>query len=349
MPTQNVLPSSKSNDAVVNLIHLKLFHHFQTCTQKTLLLKPEVWERALQLSFRYELLMNAVLCVASRHLAFLKPEDTTHSTAAASHLSRALSLFRQALSNTLASTHIDAFLATSILLQVEVWTSTDFYSSREDGVSSFDPSRDRIFSLNSSLKQVFLKSIPLISNQRSTILPHIAHNPRVALAEAAQISDSTLADYQNIFSYHRPLTSELLNVPLPYIRGRGLASSSLWQDHVPKIKEQHNPIHDGYMNVVTELCLILSYIPEAQPPDSISAESPLLPDLARYIFSFPVLCRGPFASMIQQSNPYALLLLYHFYRAVRILLPPNECWWAYKRATLSETILKEWLTREIAK
>jgi hypothetical protein len=80
--------------------------------------------------------------------------------------------------------------------------------------------------------------------------------------------------------------------------------------------------------------------------DRRQARTPLLPGLVRYIFTFPVMCRGSFALMFQQSDPHALLLLYHFYRAVRILLPTDECWWTYKRAAPSETVLKEWSIRE---
>lgn len=293
--------------------------------------------------------MNAILCLAARHLTILQPEDATYPTAAASHLSRALSRFRHELSDIFTPFHLDAFIATSSLLQYEVWTSTDFFSPQDDGVVSLDPARDRIFALSSGLKQVFLKSVPLASDQPSVFMPHIRHNPRNILVEAAQISNGTLAKYQDFFSYHRPLNLELLNIPLPYIRGTDLNIANPWQERVPKLQDPLDPVLDGYAPIVTELCLILSFLPEARPPESVSTELPLLPELARYIFSFPLLCRGPFASMIHQSNPHALLLLYHFYRAVRILLPPSECWWAHRRATLSETVLKEWLIGESAK
>ena len=349
MPAQILLPSSGSTDAVVNLLHLKLFHHFQTCTRQTLLLAPEVWEHALQLSFQFEFLMNAFLCVAAHHLATLQPEDATYPTAAASHLCRSLSRFRCELSDNFASIHIDAFIATSLLVQYETWTSPDFFSPQDDAVVSFDPSRDRIFAFSSSLKQVFLKSVPLLLVQPSVVMPHLQYDPTDILLRAAQISKGTLAQYQDYFSYHRPLNLELLNIPLPYTRGTDLANSNLWQHRVLKIQDAPDPIEDEYAPVITRLCLILSFLPEARPPESISAQSSLFPELARYILSFPVMCHGLFASMIQQSDPHALLLLYHFYRAVRILLPPGEFWWAHKRATVSETGLKEWLTKESAK
>lgn len=226
MPTQTqpLLPSSKPTDAIVNLSHLKLFHHFQTCTQQTLLLPPEFWEQSLQLCFQFEFLMNAMLCVTARHLAFLQPDDTTYPTAAANHLSRALSLFRHELSH-FNSTHLDAFIATSILLQYEVWTSTDFCSPQDDREVSFDPAKDRIFALSSGMKEVFLKSVPLISSQPSVLLTYLAYSPRDVLVEAAQISNDKLARYQALFSYNCPLSLEQLNIPLPFTRDAGLAFS----------------------------------------------------------------------------------------------------------------------------
>ncbi|KAI1374105.1 hypothetical protein F4677DRAFT_447752 [Hypoxylon crocopeplum] len=349
LPAQSPLPGFRSTDAIVNLHHMKLFHHFQTYTRQTLMLTSEVWDHTLQLSFQFEFLMNTILCVTARHLAFLHPEDTTYPSAAASHLCRALPGFRHQLSNSFSSTHIDAFIATSLLLQYEAWTSTDPSSHMDDDDVSFDPTRDRVFAMGSSLKEVFLKCVPLISDQPSKFLPLLRYNPMDKLVAAARISNSTLANYQEYFSYHRPINLELLTIPLPYLRSTDLALSDLWQHHIPQRQNELDPIGDGYEPAIARLCLVLSFLPEAQPPDYVSAESTLFSDLARYILSFPVTCHGPFASMVQKRDPHALSLLYHFYHATRRLLPPGEYWWAHKRATVSEANLKEWLTEESIK
>ncbi|KAF2793238.1 hypothetical protein K505DRAFT_244824 [Melanomma pulvis-pyrius CBS 109.77] len=355
MSAQNLLPSSSaSTGTVVNLLHLKLFHHFQTSTHQTLLFTPDVWAHASQLSFSFSFLMDAILCVAARHLAFLHPEDPTYPAAAAGHLGRALCGFRVELSNELTSTHLDVFIVTSVLLQFEMWTNIDFFSPRNNDVASFDPSRDRIFAFSSSLKQVFLRSFPVSSIQSSVFMPHIRNSPLDNLVGTAQISSGTLANFQDFFAYDHPLTLDLLNVPLPYTRGIDWVNLDAWKNHVHDTQDTPDLIKDGYMPVITRLCLILSFLSEASPPDSLSSKSPLLVGLARYMHSFPAMCNAsfvsmchsPFASMVHQSDPHALLLLYHFYRAVRILLPPNEYWWAHKRATVLETVLKEWLIAE---
>ncbi|KAI0133848.1 hypothetical protein BJ170DRAFT_176849 [Xylariales sp. AK1849] len=344
VPTQTPFFNFGSTDASVNLIHLKLFHHFHTCTRQTLLLSPEIWGHALQLCFEFEFLMNAILCVAARHLAIIRPADSTYSIAAASQSCRASSQLRYELSKGFNSIHIDAFIATTLLLQYEIWTSTDLDLPQYHGVITYD----RIFEFSSSLKQVFIKTVPLACGQPSVLMQHIRQSPINILARATQISNVTLARYQHFFSYRRPLNWQLLSFPLLSTQGTDEVNFEPWQLCVPQTQGVPDQIEDGYVPVIDHLCLIMSFLPEARSPNSVSTESPILPGLARYIHSFPVLCSGPFASMVQRSDPHALLLLYHFYRAVRILLPSDQYWWAHKRATVSEAALKQWLARESA-
>lgn len=285
---------------------------------------PDAWEHALELGSEYDFLMNAILCISARHLAVLLPEDLKYPAAAATHLCQALVQFRQELSGDFTSTHIDAFIATSVLLQFEIWTNTE---SIQDG--SFRPFKDPFFSFSASLKEVFLKALPLLKNQTSVFLPHFQQSPIPPLQEAAQISTSTAAAYQDFFSCKEFIGMGKLKPP-PHDRGGELAS--LWEYGHPEI--------DGFEPIINHICLILSFLPEAAPGDVKS----FLPYLTKYIVSFPVIVRGFFPAMVHQCDPHALVLLYHFYRAVRILLPLESCWWARNRAIVSEIVLKDWLT-----
>jgi hypothetical protein len=323
---------------------MELFHHFQTHTQRTLLFTPDVWDHVLQLSLQFDFLMNALLGISARHLTFLRPEVAIYPTAAASHLCRALSLFRDNLSGNFSSTHLDAFVATSLLLQYAVWTSIDFVSRGDDGVEVVDPEKDSIFSFSSGLKEVFLKCMPSSLHQPSVFMPLIRRNPWPILAKAASISDGTLTMFQEFFS-QSPFNLDMLNIPLPYIREDNPNFEALWEEGVPEAHIDADPRENAYASVVTRLCLIMSFLPESQPPEPISAKSPLLPEMARVIYSFPMACRGQYAEMVKRSDPHALLLLYHFYRTARKLLPRNECWWVHQRASVGEEILRESLIR----
>jgi hypothetical protein len=290
---------------------------------------PDTWGNALQLCSEHEFLKNAILSISARHLAFLQPEAQKYPTVAANHLYRAIAQLREELSERPSSTHPDAFIATSILLQFEIWTNTDF---DQDGV--FDPSAEHFFTFNLSLKKVFLKKASLLSNRPSEFLKNIQHNPMLKLIEQAQISNATVVDHQRFFSRKLPFNADMFK-PLQYTHGTVLANP--WGDHRKETT--------GYASVINHLCLILSFVPEA----GADAVTSLLPELTRYIASFPLICGKHFAEMVHQSDPHSLLLLYPFYRAVKILLPPGQCWWAQKRATVSEIILKEWLIRKCMK
>jgi hypothetical protein len=302
--------------------------------------------QVLQLSHRFDFLMNTILCISAHHLATLL-SDESYTMTAASQVCRALSQFRYQLSHNFASLHLDAFIATSLLLQHEIWSNTDFLLRHHDGVPLYDPSRERVFAVSSSMKQVFLKSLPLLAEQPSFFALQHQENPVDRLSASARISYSTLEMVQNFFSYQRKPGLPMLDVPFPYTRTSDAAKEDAWQSHITNLENSPDPLENGYASAVARLCLILSFLPEAQPPESIDNSSALLPVLARCILSFPVMCRGPFTSMVQQGDPHALILLYHLYRATRILLPPEPFWWAHKRATLSETALREWLAREV--
>lgn len=345
MPPRALPLRLHSKESDVNFLHLKLYHHFQTYTIQTLLFSPEVWEHALQLSFQFDFLANAILCISARHLSVLLPEDSSYSTTAAAHLGHALSQFRHRLSGDFKSTHIDAFIATSLLLQYEIWTSIDDYSSPQDDSISFGMPRDRIFAFCSSLKKMFLNCVPMICDQPSVFMPYITHDSRNVLIETAEISHNTLTAYQTIFSYERPLSANSFSPRISHTQGTNLATSEEWQHSTLNTTEIASPIDNCYKPIVTQLCLILSFLPESQPPNSIDLRFPMIPELVKHIHSFPVICHGCFNSMIQQGDPHALLLLFHFYRAVRILIPENECWWVHRRARVSEVALKDCLMR----
>jgi hypothetical protein len=327
VPLVSTLSSSPAT--TLNSRHLELFHHFEKYTQKSLLFPPDVWGNALQLCSEHEFLKNAVLCISARHLAFLQPENAKYPAVAASHLYKTISQLREELSKRSTSIHPDAFIATSFLLQLEIWTNTEF---ARDGV--FDPSGEHFFTFNLSLKKVFLEKVSLLSNRPSVFLPKIQYNPMLKLIEQAQISTSTIGEFQTFFSRELPYNAEMFQ-PVPYKHGTVLANP--WGDHRKETS--------GYESVINHICLILSFLPEAGTDDTTL----VLPELTRYIASFPLISGRYFAEMVHRRDPHSLLLLYHFYRAVRILLPADQCWWAQKRAAVSEIILKECLMRECVK
>ncbi len=227
-PPSSGLLSKTGSAEQVNLFHMKLFYHFQTKTIPTLCMGREVWEQALEQSFRFEALMHAILCISARHLSFLFPEEPRYSAAATTHLSKTLSLHRFDLSTDFSAANVDALMTTAILLHYEMWTNADFISLGMDGDTSLDLTKDFIFKLSAGLKQVFANSIRFVFDKPSVFAKQIRYSPRSVLFGAAKISRQTLARFHEFFDYDRPLCLEMLNVPLPYVRGTDLAGEECW-------------------------------------------------------------------------------------------------------------------------
>ncbi|PKK53990.1 hypothetical protein CI102_1207 [Trichoderma harzianum] len=344
------------SDEVVNMLHMKLFHNFQHQTIPTLLFDSGAWETAMQLSFSFPSLMHAILCASARQLSFLFPDEQKYATAATTHLIKTLCLFRDDLSSELTPSNVDAFMVTTALLHMEMWSNVECVVFGPDGAMSYDPLQDRVFQHSLGVLHVFLSCTPLSLQVSSPLMPHIRHSSRNVLVNAAKLSRKSLENFRWFFSYERPLSPSLLSVPLPFVRESDLAPEDFWAVEIPKLAEigpskskEAGYSLKGYYGIVDRLCLILSFLPEAQDEEYEGLSPELTTNLSRYLIIFPVLCDQQFVSMVRHGDPHAMVLLYHFYRAVRILVPSTEHWWAQRRARLAEKAIQQWLFRECAR
>ncbi|KIW20710.1 hypothetical protein PV08_01287 [Exophiala spinifera] len=362
-PTQpvNLETGPSPMGANVNLLHMELFHHFQTSTQHTLVGESEFWAYAIRLSFHFDYVMNAILCVAARHRASLQPGGTMYATAANNHLSRALVRFRHEMARPFPSMHLDAFILTSRLLHYEIWMGDDVKRPQEDVciMHGRDALTDRLFSYCSSMKQVFLKCVPPAFAQPSVCISHMQHNsPIEFLTAMSEQKNSNLRNQYRNRLLHSPISPELLDLSSIVGTEPAKDTSNKFAEATSALSEHEDGEGEiaEYERPVSGLSLLLSFLPgghsqsEGEPQNVNSSHvETILPKLASYILLFPVQCYGPFASKVQQSDLRALIVLYHFYRAVRILLPSRVYWWAHHRARASEQILHDWLTRQMSR
>ncbi|KAI0468013.1 hypothetical protein F4859DRAFT_222487 [Xylaria cf. heliscus] len=350
MPTRAPSSSLGSTDATVNLVHIKLFHHFQTSTRQTLLCGQEAWDYVLQLSFEFDYLMNAIISIAARHLAVIHPNDPTYTTIAASHLCRASSGLRDELTKGSTSIHFDAFLATSILFYYDTWTNTDYFlPNQEDGALS-NAWTDCVFGFSSSLKKTLLTGFQRPWEQPSVFRQSLTRNHGDEIAAVIQTSPDKLAAYEDFFSYSRPLSMEMLNKPPTNAVNETQIDLGSGPDHVFQSQVSLDPEEDAYIAVVRRLCLILPFLSHGESLDSTYNPDPssMRPLLAQFTLSFPLLGWSAFPTLIERGDSHALFLLYHFYRAVRILLSHKDWWWAHKRAVVAEGVLRERLVNIIS-
>ena len=336
LPSRHIEPlpplQQVSSRTTTDEIGAKLLHHFIAFTIDTLPFPDYVWKHTLQLTPQFDFLQDIVLGISARHLSVLQPEVATHHAAASKYLSRTLFRFRKALSKDLASNHIDAFVATSFLLQHEVWASGELPTV------SNDETTDPLFIISASLKGVFLKCLCKAPRESSVFVDHLPRDPARALSQAPQMGVLDKVERQNLFSATCPINSEL---PGPLLTGHDYSQAVSEECRCLALGQGRRAVERA-APLIKHLSMILAFLPDFSTY-SIEAQrtSQLWRDLSLYIFSFPVRCRSYFTGDAEpQDHQCRLLLLYHFYRAVRILLRDKQFWWAQGRVRASEALLK---------
>lgn len=148
--------------------------------------------------------------------------------------------------------------------------------------------------------------------------------------KAARVTTNTLEAFLTHFSREQALRPDLLDVPIPCRQGTDLAPQDCFYAPAPDCMSGSKELEESeaYACILPRLCLLSSFLPKAHegPPDFADH----LPDIARYIFTFPVLCSRAFAKMVKRSDPMAILILHHFDRVSGRLLPRTNFWWAQK-------------------
>jgi hypothetical protein len=329
----------------VNMLHMKLFHHFETVTRHTLCFQS-VWKKALGWSLEYEALMQAILSISAKHLAHLCPEEPVYGVAAASHLAQTLSVFRRDINQKFTASNIDSFMATSILIYFELWTETEFLVTDSAGQTALDLSKDTVFPLAGGLVEIFKSAGPVLYEKPSTFVAEIMHSPRQSLNSASRLSKEMLASCQTFFSHAHPLRYEQLSAASVFNGNLTLEPSK--QPAEQPFEGEDNFFVD-HKDAVCRLAVLLSFLPEIQGPEFPEISEQLTPDLTRYSFTFLIYIHGYAEKTIRRQDPKGLLLLYHFYRTVRILLGGPDSWWTHKRARILEPLLERRLRSEFHK
>jgi hypothetical protein len=134
----------------------------------------------------------------------------------------------------------------------------------------------------------------------------------------------------------------------PAASGESSVSTAL-QAMFPK----HLNTRTAFEGIVRRLSPILCWLsPLAISTTDVAIQASAMPrkaDFQRLFFAFPILCCEPFLELMMKGDSRALVLLYHFYRAARILLLTQESWWANERSRVLEgLILREMESRGLS-
>ncbi|KAK3313886.1 hypothetical protein B0H66DRAFT_607127 [Apodospora peruviana] len=180
-------------------------------------------------------------------------------------------------------------------------------------------------------------------------------SPTFSSPTFSSTSSDTIFDNGTAWPNDVPFNMQSLN-------GHVFKVATLWQSY--KMGEifvesagQHNKTleRDAYERLAVRLAVAIAFIEDRDasggcPASSIFATGPTPPDCARsvltqadivrYVLTFPMLCFGPFLPLISGGDSRALVLLFHIYRVVGILLPTDEHWWCRRRAKVMESMIR---------
>lgn len=165
---------------------------------------------------------------------------------------------------------------------------------------------------------------------------HMGQNPYSCSHAASSESAETLA------LYHDTTIEGMRDALLKLHADHGLATPQSQSGVLALGLKFAMPQRTAFERVARRLSPVLCCLATPRVSAEVSSHSTAMPkraDLQRLLFTFPVFCCGPMLEMIAKGDARALVLLFHFYRAVRVLLPTEETWWAAERSRRLEGLI----------
>ncbi|OCK83170.1 hypothetical protein K432DRAFT_423561 [Lepidopterella palustris CBS 459.81] len=370
--------------ADVNMLQMKLFHHFGALTARTLIFGAEVWRnKVMVMSFKHDFLMHAILVVSATHLDYLDPHNPINRKASVFHLSKALQLFRHELSQPLTKDNADPLMATAILLFHHAWANIDFvypsfsfenFNPDDPSSYSLDLSMDPVFTLASGVRDLFMSAMSYLTSYTSIFSVNTFHRPPNAIIRAAGRSTKAAEEIEMLLKqyffgirntstppssqvplddFHHSLIETIVHTPDPEIQKAWIGIIERIQP-AEESNEDDRAIFSAYMEASNRLSPLLSLcgsqthkggigsedlpsmILPSPSPDPVALHQSIVPDIARYFFSFPVRSLPVFNTLVRQNDPRAYMVLLYFYRSMRSLVPSQTYWWSRPRADFME-------------
>ena len=316
--------------------------------------------------------MHALLLVSAKHLFFLSPDNSECQQASLFHLSRALPRYREEVVNPLSSKNSDPVMAASFLILYFVWSDVDSFDSEDSACFV----KDQLFAMTPGVREMFISANAFLSSGQSIFSESTAYHPKLLIDKVAGQCSQKPSHFQQYFceAYQKPGDSSIMeiredskrNIPeFSEIRAREgqIDHNDLWY----AVTRPHDPCLIGFLDAVVRLAPLSSIASELQTsckgaqdhksgtPGSPEeeAETHVLPgsslptaDLARYIFSWPIVCSPGVLSLLARKDEGMIFVLNELYKTIKIILP-KKYWWAYKRADKMASILKECLLRNL--
>ncbi|KAE8452079.1 hypothetical protein EG329_002245 [Mollisiaceae sp. DMI_Dod_QoI] len=285
----------------------ELIRHFEMFTSRFLALSPTIWySEVLTAGLHEDYLMSAVMLVAATHINHQLPKDDPGRRPVLYHFLNALSGLRNALTEPITGSRLDAIISCSILLIHHSWSCIDVtLDNQKDIASLFTES----FSLFHGLKDCVMAGYA--QHILSTTAWHktFAHSPRTTLTEYIRIHKPRDCDFLQKVSHSM----------LCGLKTYDSACSSA-----------------DNMNALSRLSLVLHAIKLAYPDIEGSG---VADDIYRFLLTWPPFCTKGFMDQVKENNPASLLILLYYYAAI-VSVFSGKLWWMRDRALLMYTKLR---------
>ncbi len=246
-----------------------------------------------------------------------------------------------------------------VLIHHMSWMNLEFLQTQASGPDlPLDLSEDHVFLLAGGVRQVFLLCMPYFRSNQSVFITAASYKPCDVLRD---IIDRRGVDWRRTANRFMALYDDPT-----YSGGRGGAPTALSTLPVLlscRAAEGHHDVGDAYAalyatspdlspdrsvtrflfeHAVSRLAVILAFIAEGPPAsDDLLLPPPRRADFERYFLTFPVVCFLPLQQLIFVGDSRALVMLYHFYRAARVLIGTEESWWSVRRSMVMERLIRD--------
>ncbi|KAI1409936.1 hypothetical protein F5Y13DRAFT_169250 [Hypoxylon sp. FL1857] len=297
----------------INMIALRLMHHFEHFTSATLLLGNDVWrDQVLPLALQDEQLMSAVLMISATHLHHLQPAVATNARAAAHYLDRTLAGFRASLEGPPGEQNPDTMIACAFILLHYTW-ATPFFSLDE---AEPNPASDKLIPFASGLKSVIIRAKDM-EGPPLTIFGPILKPETIARFKNWASTAEYSYDFQEEF---------MLRSRAPAVLDR---EEECWKGC-------------GAIHAADRLVPIFQTIEVISRGEDLSW---LMTDVKAYALMWPAKSNKKFEDEVAVNQSDSLVVMLAFYACMTWLFA-DDVWWAERRSKLMLKTILAYLEKE---
>ena len=312
--------------------------------------------------------MHAVLLVSAKHLSYLAPNNSEYHQASLFHLSRLLPRYRAEVSEPLSAVNADIVMAASFLLLYFFWSNVDTFDIKDPACFI----NDQLFAMTPGVRETFISGNFILSSGQSIFSECTAYHPKYGIEKLAKQCSRTPSQFEQYFcdTYQESGNNGIMEIQqdsaqkIPRFSDiqngdKQMSHNNLWY----AVIKPHDPTLIGFLDVAVRLAPLSSISSELETLEQESHSSisgtqekesqlsellgTLLPvtDLARYIFSWPVVCCPGVLRLLEQKDQRIIFLLYQFYKTIKVILP-KVYWWAHQRSDKMMSALQKFLPEE---